>query len=391
VTSRAPLRRLPLDFAHVLLLAWCAACTSTVQWLAATRVLAQHESPASAGSEAPPTSGASEPRGTDRIAIADALFVSARGLMQEQRYSEACAKFQESYRLDPASGTLLNLAVCHEHEGKLASAWAEFRAALQEAVAAQRADRIQLAREHAEALAEQIPYLALEVPVAARVPGLEIVRNGVPTLEAAWTEALPVDPGRVRIEVRAPGYRTEIREVTVAPGQHLTVNVPVLQRVRAADPALTLAGAPASTARPRTNGPAAPARRRWASLSLLAASAAVTAGGIAAGVVTLHEKSRSDDACPELDGERRCSQAGVDAMTSARRWARASDITIGLGIVGLAAGTYLLIAAPGDEQTDRARAASSTGRHWRHASGSRWSWDLNVGARGARGVLARSF
>jgi Cellulose binding domain len=95
VTSRAPLRRLPLGFAHALLLACCAACTSALQLLAATRVLAQDEAPAGAGSKAPPTRGASEPPGTDRVAIADALFVSARGLMQEHRYPEACAKFQE--------------------------------------------------------------------------------------------------------------------------------------------------------------------------------------------------------------------------------------------------------------------------------------------------------
>src|SRR5262245_5300846 len=57
-------------------------------------------------------------------AAAEARFREARALLQENRVSEACAKFAESNRLDPSSGTLLNLANCHKTEGKLATAWA---------------------------------------------------------------------------------------------------------------------------------------------------------------------------------------------------------------------------------------------------------------------------
>ena len=72
--------------------------------------------------------------------------------MTLQKYAEACAKFTKSQQLDPSAGTFINLALCHESEGKVATAWAEFNEALSQAVKDGRADREQAARDHIGAL-----------------------------------------------------------------------------------------------------------------------------------------------------------------------------------------------------------------------------------------------
>src|SRR6185312_7721257 len=76
------------------------------------------------------------------VATAQALFDEGKRLMADKKFAEACPKLVESQRLDPGGGTLLAIALCHEGQGKWATAWGDFNVALSEARRENRAERV---------------------------------------------------------------------------------------------------------------------------------------------------------------------------------------------------------------------------------------------------------
>ena len=163
---------------------------------------------------------------------AEALFAEGQALMAQADYEQACPKLEESYRLDPATGALYALALCHERAGKFASAWVEFMDVASRAHAERYPEREQLAREHAEALKGRLSFLTVRVDADARVRGLVVTRNGVELGPAAWGTAIPIDPGRHEVVASAPGHApwTLSLSVGVDP-KNETVTIPRLAPV----------------------------------------------------------------------------------------------------------------------------------------------------------------
>ena len=178
-----------------------------------------------------------EPSASDK-ALADSLFQEGKRLVTAKRYAEGCAKLAESQRLDPATGTLLNLAVCHELEGKTATAWVEFNDALVESRKEKRAERVKLAQDHIAKLEPRLSRITVTVAPDARVPGLSVTRNGAAIRDAAWGTSFPVDPGVQTLSASAPGKKSWETSLTLAEGESRSVVVPALE---AAAPAASAA------------------------------------------------------------------------------------------------------------------------------------------------------
>ena len=127
---------------------------------------------------------------TDRAA-AQALFDQAVQLRDEGQISEACAKFEESLRLDPGVGTRFNLADCMERDGRFATAWSHFLEVVAATEMAGQGYRADVARARAKKLEPKLSKLQL-TPTSP-VTGMAIKRNGIVVGQAQWDTAVPVD------------------------------------------------------------------------------------------------------------------------------------------------------------------------------------------------------
>ena len=166
-----------------------------------------------------------EPGGEDR-ALALELFDQGRALLTSGQVDEACRKLEESNRLDPLPGTLLNVAVCHERQGRAASAVAELREARALAVRDGRADRVAFADKHLGALEGKVSTVLIVVPPEADVPDLTITRDATPIGRPAWSARIPVDPGEHVIVASASNRIPRSLRVVVGPdGDAQTITI----------------------------------------------------------------------------------------------------------------------------------------------------------------------
>jgi hypothetical protein len=183
------------------------------------------------------TSGEAGAQAATEVAIAESLYRQARELAAAGKFAEACPKFAESYRLDPGTGTLLNLASCHESLGKIATAWLEYNEALVQSRRDRMQRRIDYAEEHIAALAPKLSHLTVTLALDADRQGLELRIDGVLVSVAALGTPTPVDPGTHTIEVKAQGRKPWSTSVEIgALADQQTLVIPALEAAPAAAP-----------------------------------------------------------------------------------------------------------------------------------------------------------
>lgn len=279
----------------------------------------------------------------DDGSIAEQLFRDGKRLLAEGKVPEACLAFEGSYRKEPATSTLLNLADCHEKDGRLASAWSAFVEA--ERLLRDRHDLSALrdvARSRAAALEPRLSRLRIDVPIESAVEGLSVRRGEAILDRAEWGTAIAVDRGQYLVSAQAPGREAWSTAVVVGTeGDYRVVEVPVL----------------AVAAAPVPVGPPAPKRGRvgW---YVMAGGGALVAGSFAVGWLA---KNKLDDAKSLCGDDLRCDseadrstgQALVDA--SRLRGNIATGLAVG-GLLAIGTGVaVVLLAKPG--RVERRRTA----------------------------------
>lgn len=289
-------------------------------------------------------------------AAAQALFSEARALMEQGRYAQACPKLEESSRLDAGIEAELSLADCNEHLGKTASAWAGFLAVAAQAKASNLPEREKVARKRALALEKQLPKVVIEVSSAP--PGLEVKRDGVLLVAAAWNMPIPVDSGLHRITASAPGKETWEMSVQATNGKTVRVQVP--QELPAAaivapaptGPSSFTEGASTTVTSASTDGsgsfppPIIEGRFGQRTLGWIVTGVGGAAIGVGAGfgLASLGKRDESNGHCV---GDT-CDSAGVALRDDAIRNGNIATITTIAGGALLAGGLVLVLTAPKD-------------------------------------------
>lgn len=312
--------------------------------------------PASAPDTGEPTDSAPPERITADTAAAEALFQLGKALMDSGKVDEACDKFAASMRAEPAGGTLLNLALCHQVQGKTASAWAEYRKAADLIRAAGQVERADEAMRLAVDLEPKLSKLTISVPQP--VPGLRIVRSGVPIARGAWGVNMPINPAEYRIEASAPGYRSWSTTLVVgADADRKAVAIPALERL----PTPATSDKPTD---PASSAPGGDYRVPYITGIIMAAAGGTAVGvgailgGLAAGDVN---DAEADEALCGAD--KRCTPEGDEVIEGARAKATAATLLIGVGAATVVSGVVLLLTtgtyrADAGEPADQATAAS---------------------------------
>jgi hypothetical protein len=173
------------------------------------------------------------PARADDAAAATVLFDRAEALVAAGKLAEACSVYAASFKADPQLGVLLHLADCNEKIGKTATAWVQFRDAIERAKRMNDDKRAQFAQGRVDALAPKLVRLRVVAPATA-VPGLAVKRDDT-DITALLGDDAPVDPGEHVITATAPGFdawQTTVK--TEGEGKTLTVQIAELNKPGAA-------------------------------------------------------------------------------------------------------------------------------------------------------------
>jgi hypothetical protein len=278
-------------------------------------------------------SAAASPEATAEVdkPAAVRLFEDGRKLLAEGRADAACTKFEQSIRKDPrAVGTLLNLGLCNERQGKIATALALFIEALDRATEAGQDEQRAAAEEHIIALRPLVPIVA----VSYATPPLDGEKLVVDDRVVAREQTeLALDPGPHSIVFTAPGRLPH----------ETTLVLKAATRVSLALPALAVPGDQ------RTN----PRRLAGKIATIGGGGMLVGAGALALVARSSYRAQFAGDmprcgVAPPIDGREVCDAQGAAAVADARSLSRTATIIGGVGAVAAAVGITLWLTAPSE-------------------------------------------
>jgi tetratricopeptide (TPR) repeat protein len=287
---------------------------------------------------------------------AEALFRQAVGLAKQGQYQQAIAKFQASYELDPARGTLLGWAMSEERAGKLAGALGHYQQLRDLARQAGDDRREQVATRRIVELLPRVPTLT--ITAAAPLPESTVLRlNGRTLPRGALDTQLPLDPGEYELLAEAADGGRFAKRISLSEGARESVHVELSGRK-----------APRSASTPVRDKAAQPAPDDVSGWTALRSTGFVLGvvglGGLGAGGYfwvqsgNTYENVRA--ACPAGV----CPPEQQEAINEGRTQERVAQVAFILGGVFLATGVTLFVVGGPSSRAAQETAAIAVTPQW---------------------------
>jgi hypothetical protein len=270
---------------------------------------------------------------TDK-ATADQLFAQGRKLLADGKPDEACSKFQESIARNPrAVGTLLNLGLCNERRGKVATAFQLFQEAFDRASEASLPDERDAAQLQIAALRAQVPILAIKFAVPPIDGEKLLIDDVVVPIDRSET---PIDPGPHTIVLTAPGRLPYQKPIAIKVGARFALELPALEI-------------------PKTKIVRSGSRRTAATISTYGGIALLALATGMAGYAFFDYRAQFPEHCggdrPDIGGRKSCDAHGADHVQTDHTLGTAASIVAPVGVAALATGLYLRFTMPKERTT----------------------------------------
>ncbi len=280
---------------------------------------------ASRADEAPPA-------GSNRSAVAQALFDEGKDLGKAGKYAAAIKKLRPSYQLEPTRGTLQALALAQEKLGKMASAYASFVKLRDESKRAGDADRLEYAKAHLAAIEPKLARVVVRIDNAPK-GGVLTLDGIVLPLESLGTP-LPVNSGEHRLRFLRDGVILGSARFPIQDGQIREVSLQL------ASPRANRPSSGAGHTPPAADG--ADPSERMRLIGLAAAGTGVVAIGVGS-YLFVDGRAEEEDVAGACPGDSCPTSELVDRGNGARSRKFAGLATAGLGVALLGVGATIFL------------------------------------------------
>lgn len=277
----------------------------------------------------------------DEIAKAREQFRQGVGLEAAGDWAGALAQFESVARIKMTPQVRFHIARCQHNLGKLLEALGGYRLAAHEAGQDPKAsETLAEAQKGIEEVEAIIPKLVIERGAGAEAASIKL--DGVALGDRSIGNEVPVNPGTHTIEFTLPDGRSEQRVVRLK--EKHTKKVVLTASAEGPEPT----PGPTPDKGAKDEGPRV---LPWVAIGVGGAS--LVASGIfymlRSSTISDHDDQCRDNVCP---------QSLEDTGNKGKTYTTLGNITLGVGVLGLGAGTIMLLSddgSPSSSEADTAR------------------------------------